>query len=40
MEEEKIYFKGELLYCSNEENNYVTLNSHQTLANQLNNYAK
>lgn len=39
MEEEKIYSKGELLHCSNAENNHVMLDSHQMLANQLNNYA-
>ena len=40
MQEEKIYSKGELLYCINEENKHVMLNPHQTLANQLNNNAK
>jgi len=40
MEGEQTYSRGELFYCRNEEINHVMLNSHQTLANQLNNYAK
>lgn len=40
IEEEQTYSRGELFYYKNEERNHVMLNSHQNLANQLNNYAK